>query len=404
MNNLSLAVTPWSVLSAGVLTGKYNKEEMYKIVRNGYDNYPGVKSIVKNKNDCFGNPSALHIVGQDALEHVNIAKQQVANAIGAPTENVHFCSGATEANNIILKGFWLNHTKSFKHDIQLVTSPTEHGSIIECAKYINKFNNVRLRWVRVNGDGTIDLSDLENILKEKRKSLVSIMWANNEIGTISDIEKISHLCDKYGAWFHTDATQALGKIDINVSNVDALSISAHKIYGPKGIGAVYISSELSQYIDPLLDGGYQNTFSSGTQNVPGIIGMGKACELLPPQHELIHIRDLRDLLLYKLKMQLGDHIVQINGSMKNRLDNNLNISFKGVPAEVLILGMTDVIVSGGSACKSGGHKVSHVLQAIKSENSECAIRFGLGKWNTSQDIEYAVERIVKVVRSVRSKK
>lgn len=356
-------------------------------------------------SDCFGNPSALHVVGEEALGAVNLAKKQVADVIGATAENIHFCSGATEANNIVLKGSWLNRRRTIRmyDPVRIITSPVEHGSIIRCVEYIQKFDpNVEICWLKVNKDGNIDIEHLENLLKEKQ-SFVSVMMANNEIGTIYDVKEIGRLCKKYGSFFHTDATQALGKININVEEcqISAMSLSAHKIYGPKGVGALYVAKdETIEYIDPLLDGGYQNTYTSGTHNVPGIVGMGTACNILSDKDELDRIGYLRDKLLDGIVSNIDGVI--INGTMNNRLSNNLNISIKKVPSEALIMGMTDVIVSGGAACKSGNHKASHVLEAIGAEEPNCAIRFGLGRWTTEEEIEYAIGRIIDVVNSVRS--
>jgi cysteine desulfurase len=353
----------------------------------------------------FGNPSALHVVGEKALDAVENARSLVANAIKASPENVHFCSGATEANNIVIKGFWLNRKRTHRRTdkIQIVTSPIEHGSIIRCVEYIKECDpNLELRLVGVNGDGTIDLNSLENILDYNKKSIVSIMTANNEIGTIYNIKEISRLCIKYGAFFHTDATQALGKMfmDVNQPKVDAMSISSHKIYGPKGVGALYVSDRMADFIDPLLDGGYQNTYTSGTHNVPGIVGMGEACKTCFEPGELTRIKRLRDRLLGELISKIDG--ISINGTMENRLPNNLNISIDNVPSEALIVGMENVIVSGGAACKSGNHKVSHVLEAIGAKNPGCAIRFGLGRWTTEQEITYAINHIVKIVKSIRT--
>ena len=340
------------------------------------------------------------------MDAVNEATELVAKSIGAESKNLHFCSGATEANNIVLKGRWLN-SKHKNKKIAIITSPTEHGSIIECAESIVKYDsNVEIIWIKVNKDGTIDLKHLDNILKLCKGYLdvlmVSIMMANNEIGTIHDVKKIGELCKKYEVFFHTDATQALGKMPIDVKElkVDAMSISSHKIYGPKGIGALYISDALADFIDPLLDGGYQNTYTSGTHNVTGMIGMAAACKYIDFT-ELDRIKKLRDKLMQSLVLNIDGST--INGTMKNRLCNNLNISIDGVSSEVIIMGMDDVIVSSGSACKSRGHEVSHVLDAIGAKNPDCAVRFGLGRWTTEKDIDYASERIIKLVKSIRRK-
>jgi len=232
--------------------------------------------------------------------------------------------------------------------------------------------------------------------------VVSLQAANNEIGTINDIEKIGNICKEQQVFYHCDAVQAIGRVPIDVKklNIDALTISGHKIYGPKGVGAIYLKDD--KMIDPLIDGGYQNTFSSGTQNVPAIVGFGKACEILqqegPEENE--RIRRLRDYLLNLLMQNIPDVIV--NGMMINRLPNNLNISIPGVKTEAFIMGMDDVMISGGSACTAGEFEPSYVLKAIQAKYPDCAIRFGLGRWTTKEEIEYAVNRIVEITKSVRS--
>jgi cysteine desulfurase len=337
----------------------------------------------------FGNPASPHILGEEAKDAIDEARESVAKVINADPECVFFTSSATEANNIILK----HKDQNRKH---VVSTNSEHSSIMKSlGKSDASFG------INIQSDGTIDYSKLDDMLDRfgDHIKLVSIMTANNEIGTIHDISLIGELCKQYGVRFHTDATQAIGyvNIDVEAMNVFALTCSGHKIYGPKGVGVLYVKDP--DIITPLIDGGYQNTITSGTQNVPAIVGMGKACELLG-LNKIEALKNMRDELLLGLTDGLPDVIV--NGTMENRLPHNLNISIPGVPSEVLIKGLDDIIVSGGSACASGLVEPSHVIKALGNPYPECSIRFGLGRETTLSDIQYTITRIVKIVKMIRS--
>lgn len=359
----------------------------------------------------FGNPAALHVVGEDAKFAVDEAREQVASIINAKSDDIYFTPSATVANNIVLRGRVnvVDNDGGGEQIQAIIISNTEHASITKCLERIDrdrantgKYQASRGQ-VPINNDGTLNYDALEELLKtwQGYQILVSIIAANNEIGTIHDLHKIGILCAKYGALFHTDAVQAIGKVDIDVDamNIFALTMSGHKIYGPKGIGALYVRD--INLIEPLIDGGYQDTLSSGTQNVPGIVGIGKACEILQQEssEENKRIAGLRDLLWQQLSAGLTD--IFINGTMKKRLPNNLNITIEGVEAEILVRGMDDVIISGGAACKSGSLDPSHVITALGTSHSNCAFRFGLGRWTTKDDIIYAANRIIEVVNGVR---
>lgn len=352
----------------------------------------------------FGNPASVHTMGEDATQAVEKAREQVASIIKAEPEQIYFTGSATEANNIVLRGRLAKHRESHGNcAMVIVTTNTEHPSIYKTLEYMSNrsFCNPQ---IRIDQNGELNLDDLDKLLGNhflENKALVSIIAANNEIGTIHDLKAIGEICKKNYVLFHTDATQAIGKVDIDVNemNIFALTMSAHKIYGPKGIGALYVKDP--DLIEPLIHGGYQNTFSSGTQNVPGIVGLGKACEILQKEdhEENKRIAGLRDLLWQQLQAGLPD--VFINGTMKKRLPNNLNVTIEGIEAEILVRGMDDVIISSGSACKSGSLDPSHVITALGTSHSDCAFRFGLGRWTTKDDIIYAANRIIEVVNGVR---
>ena len=348
----------------------------------------------------FGNPAAAHFYGEDAAEAVDVAKEQVADLIRATPDNICFTNSATEANNIVLNNWW-GHPEG-KGKI-IITTNVEHSSIV---KYIASAHNDLHLELKIDSSGQISLKDLEDRLSGLRgvsSALVSIMAANNEIGTIYPLKEIGDICKKYEAFFHTDATQAIGKVNIDVDdmNISALTMSAHKIYGPKGVGALYLR-DVGE-IRPLIHGGYQNTVSSGTQNVPAIVGMGEACRILQLSEnteENKRIEKLRDFLLDELQKNIPGII--INGTMKNRLPNNLNVAIKDIKAEALIKGLDDMAISGGSACTSGNIEPSHVILALGSLYPDCSIRFGLGRWTTKKEIKYAVKRLVKAVETIRS--
>ena len=337
--------------------------------------------------DNFGNPAAVHALGEEAKIAVEDAREKVAGLLGASPDQIYFTNSASEANNIVLKSL----------DSFTITTNSEHSSIRRCLD--NRIGNV----IEINilEDGNLNYQELEENLKyhEDIPKLVTIIAANNEIGTIHDLYYIGELCEKYNAKFHTDATQAIGKfpIDVNKMKLFALTMSGHKIYGPKGVGVLYVRD--SSLLVPITDGGYQNTFVSGTQNVPAIVGMGEACEIINYE-ENIKIEQLRNYMLRKLLEEIPDIVV--NGTMVNRLQNNLNISIPGIPAEVLIKGLDDVIISGGSACESGNIEPSHIIQAINSPYPDCAIRISLGRSTTQQDVEQAAMRIAEAVASMRS--
>lgn len=348
----------------------------------------------------YGNPSSQHNFGIQAKEAVEKSRQIIAEYINAKPYQIYFTSGASESNNTLIKGLHSKIRQSYSEELTIVTSSLEHPSILESINYLcNKDNKTYERLIPINSKG--QLSDFVETIEDhllKPTLLCSIQAANHEIGSINDLLSIGSICKDNNIFFHTDATQAMGKvyIDVEAQHIDALSFSAHKIGGPKGIGVLYLKNAAS--IDPLLSGGLQETIRSGTLNVPYIVGLGKAIELLK-EVNWKHIEYLRNLLLELILNELPDIIV--NGDLENRLPNNLNISIPGIKSEVFTKGMKDIMVSSGSACKSGNDKPSDILLTIGSQHPDCAIRFGLWKNNTEEEICKAAEQIINITKRIR---
>lgn len=352
----------------------------------------------------YGNPaSCSHAFGWAATEAVRAARTKISQLIGAAEEEIIFTSGATESDNLAIKGVAESMRGKGDH---IITAATEHKAVLDSCKRLEK-NGYRVTYLPVKKDGLIDLADLWHAFAEKT-ILVTIMAANNETGTLQPIEQIGQLCRERGITFHSDATQAIGKIPINVSRqyLDLVSISAHKMYGPKGVGALYVRSKDPKIqLAPLLDGGgHEHGMRSGTLNVPGIVGLGKACEIAAEEMgtEATRLSMLRDRLAGKITGQLeGCHV---NGSMEHRLPGNLNLGFREVDGESLLMGLHDVAVSSGSACDSGSPEPSHVLKAmgLDDESAYSTIRFGLGRFNTEAEVDYVASRVVETVKQLRA--
>ena len=353
----------------------------------------------------FGNPaSRQHAYGWEADQAVDSARAQIAALIGASAREVVFTSGATESNNLAIKGSALARRDRGTH---IVTVATEHKSVLDSCKCLER-DGWNITRVGVGPDGFIRIDELESALTE-RTVLVSVMAANNEIGVLQPLAEIATVVHRRGALLHSDAAQAAGKIQIDVEalGVDLMSVTAHKCYGPKGAGALYIRRtkpkiELACQID---GGGHENGLRSGTLNVPGIVGLGRAaeiCRLEMPQ-ESARLSVLRDRLLDGIRR--GVDGVRVNGSLERRLPHNLHVSFDGVEGQELLIALGDLAVSTGSACSSGSDAPSHVLQAIGAvgEHTRASVRFGLGRGTTDADIDFAIDRIVTVVKALRSK-
>ena len=352
----------------------------------------------------FGNAaSKSHAFGWEADAAVDRAREQVAKLIGAvsPREIV-FTSGATESDNLAIKGVAEAYREKGNH---VITCVTEHKAVLDSCKVLAK-HGFELTYLPVLADGLIDMERVRDAITDKT-ILISIMAANNEIGTIQPLKEIGRLAKAKKILFHSDATQGVGKFPINVEEmgIDLLSLTAHKMYGPKGVGALYVRSsnprvKLASVID---GGGHERGMRSGTLNVSGIVGLGTACELSQKEMsaEAERLIALRERLKDGLLEQLDD--VQINGHVAQRLPGNLNMSFAFIEGESLLMGLKDIAVSTGSACTSASLEPSHVLKAIglADELAYSAIRFGLGRFNTAEEIDYTVMRVVEEVRRLR---
>jgi cysteine desulfurase len=354
--------------------------------------------------DKFGNAASRnHSFGWAAEEAVESAREQVAKLIGATAKEIVFTSGATESDNLAIKGVAESYRDKGNH---IITAVTEHKAVLDSCKHLEK-HGFRVTYLPVQRDGLIDLEDLKRAMDDKT-ILVSIMAANNEIGVLQPIAEIGKLCRERGVIFHTDAAQAVGKmpIDVNKQNIDLMSIAAHKMYGPKGVGALYVrgkdpQARLSAIIH---GGGHEHGMRSGTLNVPGIVGLGKACAIASEEmpKEACHLAGFRNRLRDKIITRLDG--VYINGSMEHRLPGNLNLSFAHVDGEALMVGLADVVaVSSGAACTSAKLEPSYVLKALGCEDelATSSIRFGLGRFNTEAEIDYVADRIVETVQRLR---
>ncbi|HEX9262980.1 MAG TPA: IscS subfamily cysteine desulfurase [Candidatus Binatia bacterium] len=352
----------------------------------------------------FGNAaSKSHAFGWEAEAAVDTAREQVAKLIGASSpREIVFTSGATESDNLAIKGVADSYREKGNH---IVTCVTEHKAVLDSCKVLEK-HGFQVTYLPVNAAGFIDVQELENALTD-RTILISIMAANNEIGTTQAMKEIGRLAKGKGILLHSDATQAVGKIPINVEDmgIDLLSLTAHKMYGPKGVGALYVRSTKPRVkITEMIDGGgHERGMRSGTLNVPGIVGLGEACEIAQKEMhaESERLTALRERLKVGIFKQLDD--VYINGDAVKRLPGNMNISFAHVEGESLMMALKEIAVSSGSACTSASLEPSYVLKAIGLEDSlaHASIRFGLGRFNTAEEIDYTIDRVSEEVRRLR---
>ncbi|MEA5458466.1 IscS subfamily cysteine desulfurase [Arcicella sp. LKC2W] len=362
-----------------------------------------LEKILPYFTEHFGNAaSRSHLFGWTAQEAVENAREQVADLIGAEVKEIVFTSGATEANNLAVKGLCELYSSSKNH---IITVQTEHKAILDVCKHLEKLG-CETTYLQPDSRGGISLEQIENAIRPET-FLISVMYANNEIGTIQPIKEIGALARKNDILFHTDATQAVGKVEIDVvaDNIDLLSLSGHKLYAPKGIGALYIrkKSKASQLIAQIDGGRHERGFRSGTLNVTGIVGLGEACEIA--KYELLaenqKISILRDKLEQGILQNIDD--VQVNGNVENRLPNLTNISFGGVDGENLLMSFRDIAVSSGSACTSATVEPSYVLKAIGLDDNlaYATIRFSLGKYTTEEEIDFTIKYVKEVVESLR---
>ncbi len=351
----------------------------------------------------FGNSASRnHPFGWAAEEGVDQARERIAKLIGATAKEIIFTSGATESNNLAIKGVAEMYREKGNH---IITQVIEHKAVLDTCKHLEKLG-YRVTYLPVSKDGLIDLEELKRAMDDKT-ILVSIMAANNEIGAVQPVAEIGAICRERGVIFHTDAVQAVGKIpiDVNKMNIDILSITAHKLYGPKGVGALYVRRknprvQISAQID---GGGHERGMRSGTLNVPGIVGLGKACEICMNDmvEETNRMLSLRTRLHDKIMGALDE--CYVNGSMEHRLPGNLNISFAYVEGESLLMGINDVAVSSGSACTSATLEPSYVLKALGAGDdlAHSSIRFGLGRFNTEAEVDYVANKLIDTVLRLR---
>ena len=342
----------------------------------------------------YGNASSLYSIGRQSKRAIENARKQVAELINCDPHEIYFTGGGSESDNLAIKGFVYANKNKGNHKI---TSKIEHHAMLESCEWLQK-QGFEVSYINVNKDGFIDLQELENSIKPST-ILISIMFANNEIGTIQPIEKISEIAKKHQITLHTDAVQAAGNtpIDVRKMGIDMLSMSGHKINAPKGIGVLYVKKGID--IEKIIHGGHQEKDKrAGTENVAGIVGMGKACEIANKnlENHIKNLKRLRDYYLSRLRKEIPDKI-NINGTMENRLPGNANISFEGLDASELIFKLDEkgICVSSGSACSSGSREPSHVLRAIGLPDKylNCAVRTTFGENNTFEEIDYLVKTL-----------
>jgi len=362
-----------------------------------------VETMLPYFNETFGNAASRnHEYGWKAEEGVEHGREQVAKLIGATPKEIIWTSGATESDNLAIKGVAEMYREKGNH---IITQVTEHKAVLDTCKRLEKYG-FEVTYLPVQKDGRVNLDELRRAITAKT-ILITIMYANNEIGVVQPVAEIGAIAKEKGVFFHVDGVQAVGKIpvDVNKDNIDLLSMSAHKLYGPKGVGALYVRRrnprvQLAAIID---GGGHERGMRSGTLNVTGIVGFGKACELCQQEMpaESARMRGLRDRLKDAIFKELDE--VFINGSMTYRLPNNLNISFAYVEGESMLMGINDIAVSSGSACTSATLEPSYVLKAlgVGEDLAHTSIRFGLGRFNTEEEVDYVAARVIETVKRLR---
>ncbi len=362
-----------------------------------------VAAMLPYFSESYGNAASRnHEFGWVAEQAVEEARGRIAKLIGATSKEIIFTSGATESDNLAIKGVAEMYREKGNH---IITQTTEHKAVLDTCKRLEK-HGYRVTYLPVQKDGRISLDDLKAAIDDQT-ILVTIMSANNEIGVLQPIREIGALCHERGVIFHTDAVQSVGKVPFSVitDNVDLASISAHKIYGPKGVGALYVrrKNPRVQLVAQIDGGGHERGMRSGTLNVPGIVGLGKACEIAGAEMtaESPRLAALRDRLKDAIMSQLDE--CYINGSMVDRLPGNINISFAYVEGESLLMGISDVAVSSGSACTSATLEPSYVLKALGAGDdlAHSSIRFGIGRFNTEAEVDYVAKRVVETVQRLR---
>jgi cysteine desulfurase len=363
-----------------------------------------LEAILPYFREDFGNAASRnHVFGWRAEEGTEKAREQVARLIGASEKEIIFTSGATESDNLAIKGVVEFYQSKGDH---VITAVTEHKAVLDSCKALER-KGVRVTYLPVNREGVVDPDDVRKAITDKTV-LITVMLANNEVGTINPVAEIGQIAHERGVLFHTDAVQGVGKIPIDVEamHIDLLSVSAHKIYGPKGVGALYVRRKSPRVrLTPFIDGGgHERGMRSGTLNVPGIVGLGKACELAREEmaEESKRILGLRESLRQRLWSALD--AIYLNGSLEHRLPGNLNVSFAYVEGESLLMGLKDVAVSSGSACTSASLEPSYVLRAlgVGEDLAHTSIRFGLGRFNTEEEVDYVANLVIENVNRLRA--
>ncbi len=358
-----------------------------------------LNSMLPYLKEQYGNPSSIHRYGRLAHKAIEKARKQIASLINADPSEILITSGGTESNNTVLRGVAMKNTSG-----KIITSSIEHDAILEPCKKLSQ-EGFEIIYLPVDKEGMVNPEDLKKNISEKT-SLVSIMFGNNEVGTLQPISEIGKICNENGIFFHTDAVQAVGKIPINVKElgIDFLSISSHKLHGPKGVGALYIKNGI--VIDPvILGGGQENGMRSGTENVANIVGFGKACEIAKNQldENISHIKKLQTLLIQKVLEEIP--LVTLNGHHNSRLPHNAHFTFLGVNGEDLIIKLDEygIAASTGSACSVNTQKASHVLQAMGFSHEQItgSLRLTLGIFNTQKEIEQTVDALKKIIEELR---
>ena len=351
--------------------------------------------------ESYGNASTLYSLGREARRAMESSREKVASIIGANTDEIIFTSGGTESDNIAIKGTAYRFKRRGNH---IITSNIEHPAVDETCKYLEK-NGFEVTYLPVEKDGIVNSSDLEDAITDKT-ILITVMHANNEIGTIQPISEIGEIARENKIYFHADAVQSVGKIPVNVEelNVDMLSLSAHKLYGPKGVGALYIKKGVR--VEPIIHGGgHEKGIRPGTENVAGIVGLGKACEIAENnlEEEAQYLTSMRDELIKRVLSEIDESY--LNGHPTKRLPNNINFRFTGIEGESLVLHLDskNIASSTGSACSSKKLEASHVLMALglKEVQAHGSLRLTLGKENKVEDIDYVVESIKNAVDTLR---
>ena len=360
-----------------------------------------VKAMLPYLSENYGNPSSIYSIGQTARKAVEESRETVASILNCSPNEIYFTSGGSESDNTIIKGIAYSYKNKGNH---IITSKIEHPAVLETCKQLEK-EGFEVSYINVDSNGIVDLKELEEAIKPST-ILISVIFANNEIGTIEPIKEIGEIAKSHGIIFHTDAVQAVGSINIDVQdmNIDSLSLSAHKFYGPKGIGALYVRKgvKFTKYIN----GGHQEKNKrAGTENVAGIVGLAKALEISHRDMKKHNkqIKELRDYYVQEVKQKIP--YIKINGDLEKRLPGNSNISFRFIEGESLLLNLDlkGICASSGSACTSGSLDPSHVLLAIglPHEIAHGSLRISIGKYNTKEEIEYTVSCLTEIVQRLR---